>query len=111
MKFGTDGVRGVANVDLTPSFALDLGRAAARVLASGPNEGVEAVVGGDTRVSTAMLEAWREVCRREWRKARLLPRGADDPQRLNHRLRTGWMRLGRAVGLALEARGQIGDVA
>ena len=57
MKFGTDGVRGVANVDLTPSFALDLGRAAARVLASGPNEGVEAVVGGDTRVSTAMLEA------------------------------------------------------
>ena len=57
MKFGTDGVRGVANVDLTPSFALDLGRAAARVLVSGPNEGVEAVVGGDTRVSTAMLEA------------------------------------------------------
>ena len=57
MKFGTDGVRGVANVDLTPSFALELGRAAARVLASGSNKGVEAVVGGDTRVSTAMLEA------------------------------------------------------
>ena len=32
MKFGTDGVRGVANSDLTASFALDLGRAAARVL-------------------------------------------------------------------------------
>ena len=57
MKFGTDGVRGVANADLTPSFALDLGRAAARILASGQNHGVEAVVGGDTRVSTAMLEA------------------------------------------------------
>jgi phosphoglucosamine mutase len=57
VKFGTDGVRGVANTDLTPSFALDLGRAAARVLASGENEGIEAVVGGDTRVSTAMLEA------------------------------------------------------
>jgi phosphoglucosamine mutase len=57
VKFGTDGVRGVANVDLTASFALDLGRAAARVLATGPNEGVEAVVGGDTRLSTAMLEA------------------------------------------------------
>jgi phosphoglucosamine mutase len=57
MKFGTDGVRGVANTDLTPSFALDLGRAAARVLAGPPNDGVEAVVGGDTRVSTAMLEA------------------------------------------------------
>jgi len=52
MKFGTDGIRGVANTDLTASFALDLGRAAARVLG-----GSEAVVGGDTRVSTAMLEA------------------------------------------------------
>ena len=52
MKFGTDGVRGVANTDLTAAFALDLGRAAARVLG-----GTEAVVGGDTRVSTAMLEA------------------------------------------------------
>ena len=28
VKFGTDGVRGVANIDLTASFALDLGRAA-----------------------------------------------------------------------------------
>jgi phosphoglucosamine mutase len=52
VKFGTDGVRGVANIDLTASFALDLGRAAARVLG-----GAEAVVGGDTRLSTAMLEA------------------------------------------------------
>ena len=52
MKFGTDGVRGVANSDLTASFALDLGRAAARVLG-----GPDAVVGGDTRISTAMLEA------------------------------------------------------
>ncbi|CAN5816871.1 MAG: phosphoglucosamine mutase [Ilumatobacteraceae bacterium] len=52
MKFGTDGVRGVAGTDLTASFALDLGRAAARVLGGG-----EAVVGGDTRRSTAMLEA------------------------------------------------------
>jgi phosphoglucosamine mutase len=52
MNFGTDGVRGVANSELTASFAVDLGRAAARVLG-----GDEAVVGGDTRVSTAMLEA------------------------------------------------------
>ncbi len=57
MKFGTDGVRGVANTDLTASFALDLGRAAARVLAGPQPNAVEAVVGGDTRVSTAMLEA------------------------------------------------------
>jgi len=52
MKFGTDGVRGAANTELTAAFALSLGRAAARVLG-----GVEAVVGGDTRRSTAMLEA------------------------------------------------------
>lgn len=52
MRFGTDGVRGRANTELTASFALDLGRAAARVLA--PRL---AVVGGDSRVSTAMLEA------------------------------------------------------
>jgi phosphoglucosamine mutase len=57
VKFGTDGVRGVANTDLTPSFALDLGRAAARVLAAATDERAEAVVGGDTRISTAMLEA------------------------------------------------------
>jgi phosphoglucosamine mutase len=52
MRFGTDGVRGVANGDLTAAFALDLGRAAARVL-----DASVAVVGGDTRRSTPMLEA------------------------------------------------------
>jgi phosphoglucosamine mutase len=52
LKFGTDGVRGVANTELTAQLALELGRAAARVLG-----GREAVVGGDTRVSTRMLEA------------------------------------------------------
>ena len=51
MRFGTDGVRGVANVELTPEFALRLGRAAARVLREGavPDERVSVVVGGDTR--------------------------------------------------------------
>lgn len=52
MRFGTDGVRGRANTELTPSFALDLGRAAARVLRP-----ALAVVGGDSRRSTPMLEA------------------------------------------------------
>jgi phosphoglucosamine mutase len=52
MQFGTDGVRGRANSDLTASFALELGRAAARVL-----EASVAVVGGDSRISTPMLEA------------------------------------------------------
>jgi phosphoglucosamine mutase len=51
--FGTDGVRGVANRDLTPDLALALGRAAGRVLAP---TGGEVVVGRDTRVSGPMLE-------------------------------------------------------
>ena len=51
MRFGTDGVRGRANTELTPAFALDLGRAAARVLGASV-----AVVGGDSRRSTPMLE-------------------------------------------------------
>lgn len=52
MQFGTDGVRGVANSELTVSFALDLGRVAGRVLGAD-----RAVVGGDSRISTPMLEA------------------------------------------------------
>jgi phosphoglucosamine mutase len=55
MKFGTDGVRGVANSELTAEFALRLGRAAARVLSTGGDTTV--VIGGDTRISTPMLEA------------------------------------------------------
>ncbi|MGH2789346.1 MAG: phosphoglucosamine mutase [Actinomycetota bacterium] len=51
--FGTDGVRGVANRELTPDLALVLGRAAGLVLA--PERG-EVVVGRDTRVSGPMLE-------------------------------------------------------
>jgi phosphoglucosamine mutase len=52
LKFGTDGVRGVANLDLTPEVVLALGRAAARVLG-----GWEFVVGRDTRQSGPLLEA------------------------------------------------------
>lgn len=56
MKFGTDGVRGVANTDLSGEFALRLGRAAARVLVDQPH-GSSVVIGGDTRESTSMLMA------------------------------------------------------
>jgi phosphoglucosamine mutase len=53
--FGTDGVRGVANRDLTPELAFSLGRAAAIVLGQ---EGRPAlVVGRDTRPSGPMLVA------------------------------------------------------
>ncbi|MEJ7584139.1 MAG: hypothetical protein WKF43_08620 [Acidimicrobiales bacterium] len=52
LKFGTDGVRGVANTELTPELALSLGRAAARVLGAG-----RWVIGRDTRRSGPMLAA------------------------------------------------------
>ena len=52
LKFGTDGVRGVANAALTPSYVLNLGRAAARVL-----DAERFVIGRDTRRSGAMLES------------------------------------------------------
>ena len=55
--FGTDGVRGVANRELTAELALALGAAAARHLTtSGPGRRV-AVVGRDPRASGEMLEA------------------------------------------------------
>ena len=56
--FGTDGVRGRANSDLTPELALSVARAAASVLAD--RDGTErpvAVVGRDPRASGEMLEA------------------------------------------------------
>ena len=53
LRFGTDGVRGVANVELTPELVTALGRAAARVL--GTDEPF--IIGRDTRRSGPMLEA------------------------------------------------------
>lgn len=58
--FGTDGVRGLANRDLTAELALDLAVSAARVLAdAGAFAGHRpmAVVGRDTRASGEFLEA------------------------------------------------------
>jgi phosphoglucosamine mutase len=52
--FGTDGIRGVANVDLTPTLAFDLGRAVGHLLASPGRSGV---IGQDTRRSGDMLVA------------------------------------------------------
>ncbi|MDY2960216.1 MAG: phosphoglucosamine mutase [Hornefia sp.] len=53
--FGTDGVRGVANVDLTPELAYNLGRAAAIVLGKLHRQPA-VVIGKDTRLSGDMLE-------------------------------------------------------
>ncbi|MEY3935141.1 MAG: hypothetical protein RI901_571 [Actinomycetota bacterium] len=58
--FGTDGVRGVANVDLTAELAVDLAIAAAHVLGEiGAFEGhrPKAIVGQDSRASGDFLEA------------------------------------------------------
>lgn len=59
--FGTDGVRGVANVELTCDLAFKLGRAGGYVLgnkyASNKNERIKVIVGKDTRISGDMLEA------------------------------------------------------
>ncbi|HEV8545723.1 MAG TPA: phosphoglucosamine mutase, partial [Candidatus Limnocylindrales bacterium] len=52
--FGTDGIRGVANVDLKPTLAYALGRATAHKLA-GPGGSI--VVGQDTRRSGDMFVA------------------------------------------------------
>ncbi|GLY63505.1 phosphoglucosamine mutase [Amycolatopsis taiwanensis] len=56
--FGTDGVRGLANGDLTPELALSVSASAARVLsAHGHSPRPVAVVGRDPRASGEMLEA------------------------------------------------------
>ncbi|MGH3698745.1 MAG: phosphoglucosamine mutase [Pseudonocardiaceae bacterium] len=56
--FGTDGVRGLANSELTPELALAVSRAAALVLADRSLQGRPvAVVGRDPRASGEMLEA------------------------------------------------------
>ena len=55
--FGTDGVRGVANADLTPELAFKVGRAGATVLAHMSDRHRPVVVGRDTRLSGTMLEA------------------------------------------------------
>ena len=55
--FGTDGVRGVANRDLTPELAFEVGRATAAVLSHKIDIMQPVVVGRDTRVSGTMLEA------------------------------------------------------
>lgn len=54
--FGTDGVRGIANTELTCDLTYKLGRAGGYVLAQG-KEKVKVIVGKDTRISGDMLEA------------------------------------------------------
>ena len=53
--FGTDGVRGIANTELTCERALAIGRAAAAVLTEGCSHRPVFVIGADTRLSSDML--------------------------------------------------------
>lgn len=54
--FGTDGVRGVANVELTPELAFKLGYAAAKYFGREVSQ-PKIIIGRDTRRSGQMLEA------------------------------------------------------
>ena len=54
--FGTDGVRGIANKELTPELAFKLGKAGTYVLKK-KNDRPVIIIGKDTRVSGDMLEA------------------------------------------------------
>ena len=55
--FGTDGVRGVANTELTPELAFKLGRFGGYILAGENNDRPTFLVGRDTRISGEMLES------------------------------------------------------
>ena len=55
--FGTDGVRGVANQELTPELAFRLGWAATTYFGKESNEKPMILIGRDTRISGEMLES------------------------------------------------------
>lgn len=55
--FGTDGVRGKANIELTPELAYKLGRAAAIYFKKEDGESCTIYIGRDTRLSGPMYEA------------------------------------------------------
>lgn len=52
--FGTDGARGIANIDLTCELAMQIGRATAMVL-SADKKRPKVMIGADTRISSDML--------------------------------------------------------
>lgn len=55
--FGTDGVRGIANSNLSCELAMKLGRAAAMVLTTNARRRPLFVIGMDTRISSEMLSS------------------------------------------------------
>lgn len=55
--FGTDGVRGIANTELTCELSMNIGRAAATVLTKHTNRKPKILIGRDTRISSKMIES------------------------------------------------------
>lgn len=55
--FGTDGVRGIANSELTGELAYKLGQAGAHILTQETKHKAKILIGKDTRISSDMLEA------------------------------------------------------
>ncbi|HEU25063.1 MAG: phosphoglucosamine mutase [Mesoaciditoga sp.] len=55
--FGTDGVRGIANEELTAELAFKIGRAASYVLLSHNHKFKEILIARDTRISGEMIES------------------------------------------------------
>lgn len=54
--FGTDGIRGVANTELSCELAMKIGRATATVLTDNVHRKPKVLIGQDTRASSSMLE-------------------------------------------------------
>jgi len=54
--FGTDGVRGIANKELTPELAFKLGRIGSYILTKNTQDKPRVLVGRDTRISGHLLE-------------------------------------------------------
>ncbi|MBQ5825671.1 MAG: phosphoglucosamine mutase [Clostridia bacterium] len=55
--FGTDGIRGIANVELTCELAMQIGRAVAMVLTDDKCKRPKVLIGTDTRISSQMLQS------------------------------------------------------
>ena len=55
--FGTDGVRGVANTELTCELSLEIGRAMAAVLTDDTHKKPKILIGTDTRASGQMIQS------------------------------------------------------
>ena len=54
--FGTDGIRGIANIEITCELAMNIGRAVSLVLRKQNKDKAKVLIGKDTRLSSDMLE-------------------------------------------------------